>query len=210
MALRLLLADDHVIFRQGVKVLLERERFEIVGEASDGREAVKLCEQHRPDIAILDYAIPMLNGVDAARAILKACPKTKAILLTMLTEDHYITEAMSAGFKACVLKSHAVDELVRAIREVARGGFYLSPSVSLAVVEAFVNKTGPSKNPLTAREREVLQLVAEGKSTKEVAAILGVSFKTAESHRSRIMQKLDIHDTATLVRYAIRRGIIQP
>jgi len=210
MPIRVLLADDHQIMRQGLKNLLEREGFAVVAEASDGRDAIHLAETSHPDVAVLDLAMPALNGVDAGREITRASPRTKAILLTMHKEDPYVLQALNAGISGYVLKSQAAEDLVQAIREVMRGSMYLSPGVSRAVVDAYRAKTDLPPDPLSPREREVLQLVAEGKTTKEVAAILGVSVKTAESHRTRIMEKLDIHETASLVRYAIRRGLIQP
>ena len=210
MPIQVLLADDHQIMRQGLKSLLEREGFRVVAEAADGREALRLAETSHPDVVILDLAMPGLNGVDAAREIARSAPKTKAILLTMHKEDPYVLQALSAGVHGYVLKTQASADLVQAIREVTRGSIYLSPGVSRAVVDAYRAKTELPPDPLSPREREVLQLVAEGKTTKEVAAILGVSVKTAESHRTRIMEKLDIHETAGLVRYAIRRGVIQP
>jgi DNA-binding NarL/FixJ family response regulator len=210
MVCEVLLADDHLIVRQGLKVLLEREGFTVVGEASDGREALQLAQNLRFDVAVLDLSMPLLNGIDAGRAILQACPKAKVILLTMHTEDHQILEALRAGIKGYVLKSKAAEELVQAIQEVSRGKLYLTPEASETVAQAYLAKTELPAEPLSPREREFLQLVAEGKTTKEAARILGVSVKTAESHRTRIMQKLDIHETASLVRYAIRRGLISP
>jgi len=161
-------------------------------------------------VAVLDLAMPLLNGLDTAREILRISPRTRTILLTMHPEDHYIFEALRAGIEGYVLKTQAAEDLVRAIREVFRGMIYLSPGVSRAVVQAYLAKTDLPPDPLAPRERQVLQLVAEGKTTKEIAVLLGISVKTAESYRSRIMQKLDIHETAGLVRYAIRRGLIQP
>ncbi len=210
MPIQVLLADDHQIVRQGLRAMLEHEGFKVVGEAADGREAIRLAESTHPDVVILDLAMPALNGLDAARDILRGSPRTKAILLTMHTEDPYVLEALRAGVSGYVLKTQATVDLVQAIREVMRGAIYLSPGVSKAVVEAYRNKSDLPPDPLSPREREVLQLVAEGKTTKEVAALLGISVKTAESHRTRIMSKLGIHETAGLVRYAIRRGIVQP
>jgi two-component system response regulator NreC len=207
---RILLADDHQILRQGLKALLEREGFSVVAEAADGDEAVRLSRESCPDVAVLDFGMPRLNGLGAARHILRACPRTKAVLLTVHTEDHYVLEALQAGVKGYVVKTQAAADLVRAIQEVRRGMMYLSPGISEAIVEAFLAKSAVPPDPLTAREREVLQLVAEGKSTKEIAKLLGVGYKTAESHRMRIMKKMKIHDTAGLVRYALRRGLIQP
>lgn len=210
MAIGILLVEDHAIVRQGVRSLLENCGFEIVQEASDGREAVHLAEAHHPDIAILDLSIPQLNGIDAARQILRVSPRTRSILLTMYKEDHYVLEALRAGVRGYVLKSQVAQDLVQAIREVIEGSVYLSPGISEAVVRGYLTGLEPSGDPLSPREREVLQLVAEGKSTKEIASILGISVRTAESHRGRIMSKLDVHETASLVRYAIRRGMVHP
>jgi two-component system, NarL family, response regulator NreC len=209
MAVRVMLADDHEMVRQGLRVLLEREGFEVVAEAPDGREAMKLCEIHRPEVAILDLAMPLLNGVDAAREIIKTTPRTKVILLTMHTEDHLILESLRAGVTGYVLKTKASGELVQALRAVCRGEMFLTQSISRTIVQAFLLKDDLPEKPISDRERQVLQLVAEGKTTKEIAALLGISVKTAESHRSNMMDKLDIHDTAGLVRYAVRKGIIQ-
>jgi len=207
---RILLADDHLIFRQSLKGLLEREGFQIIGEAADGQEAVRRARDLSPDVAVLDLAMPLLNGLDAAREIVRASPRTRPILLTMHTEDPYVMEALRAGIKGYVLKTQPSTDLVQAIQEVSRGRIYLSPGISRTVVDAYLAKTELPPDPLSPREREVLQLVAEGKTTKEIARLLGVSVKTAENHRTRIMAKLDIHETAGLVRYAIRHGIIQP
>jgi len=207
---RILLADDHAIVRQGLKALLEREGFAVVAEADDGQAAVRLARERCPDVAVLDFSMPILNGLDAALEILRACPRAKAILLTMHTDDHYVLSALQAGVKGYVVKTQASSDLVRAIHEVLRGMMYLSPGISEAVVQAYLARAEIPRDPLTSREREVLQLVAEGKSTKEVAGLLGISFKTAESHRTRILKKLDLHETAGLVRYAVRRGLIQP
>lgn len=210
MPIRIVLADDHVLVRQGLKSLLEREGFQVVAEASDGQEALSHVESLQPDIAVMDISMPTLNGLNAAREISRASPKTKTILLTQHDESQYIREALEAGVKGYVLKSQVASDLLLAIRQVSRGQVYLSPGVSSAVMEAYNSKSEISKNPLTARERQVLQLIAEGKSTKDVASLLGISVKTAESHRSRLMQKLDIHETASLVLYAVRHGIVQP
>ena len=195
--------------RQGLKVLLEREGFEIIGEASDGHEAVNLASRLRPDVAVVDFMMPRLNGLDAAVQIQRLSPNTKTILLTMYTEDQYVLEAFRSGLRGYVIKTQAAADLVQAIREVLRNAVYLSPGISRAVIEAYLSKTDIPSDPLTPREREVLQLVAEGKTTKEIASTLGLSVKTADTHRSKIMRKLEIHDTAGLVRYAIRRGLVQ-
>jgi RNA polymerase sigma factor (sigma-70 family) len=210
MPIRIVLADDHQIVRQGVRALLERQGFEVVGEAGDGNEAVRLVTRFKADVAVLDIAMPSLNGIDAAREIRRVSPDTRTILLTMFSEDHRLVEALRAGVSGYLLKTRAVEDLERAIQEVCRGGVYLSRGLSQDVVDAYLNRVPLATVELTPRERQVLQLVAEGKTTKEVAHLLGVSVKTAESHRTRIMAKLDIHETAGLVRYAIRNGIIQP
>jgi two-component system, NarL family, response regulator NreC len=210
MSLTVVLADDHPVVRQGVRRLLERDEFEILGEASDGLEAIRLAEQLHPDVLVLDLAMPTLNGMGAVREIARVSPRTKIIVLTMYTEEHHILGALRAGVKGCVSKTQAPEHLLQAIREVCSGGVYLSPSVSSVVLQGYLAKTEPPYDPLTSRERQVLQLIAEGKTTKEIAVILGVSVKTAESHRSTLMEKLDIHSTAELVRYAIRRGLVEP
>jgi DNA-binding NarL/FixJ family response regulator len=209
-ATRILLADDHAVVRQGLRALLERDGFEVVAEADDGRAAVRHAREHCADVAVLDFSMPLLNGLDAAVEILRICPRSRIILLTMHTDDHYVLAALRAGVKGYVVKTQASGDLVRAINEVRRGLMYLSPGISEAVVQAFLAKADVPPDPLTSREREVLQLVAEGKSTKEVAQLLGISFKTAESHRTRIMKKTNIHETAGLVRYAVCRGLVQP
>jgi two-component system response regulator NreC len=208
--LSVLLADDHVLVRQGLRSLLDREKIQVIAEASDGQEVIRLAEAHHPDVAVMDISMPTLNGIDAARELARSCPKTRVILLTQHEEEQYLHEALESGVRGYVLKSQVVNDLVHAIRQVSRGGFYLSPGVSQAVVEAYRSRSERPSDPLSIRERQVLQLIAEGKSTKDVASLLGISVKTAESHRSRLMKKLDIHETASLVRYAVRRGLIQP
>ena len=210
MPYRVLLADDHQIVRQGLRSLLERAGHMVVAEAVDGREAVQLAQKTRPQVAVLDLAMPSLNGVDAAREILRTTPGVKVILLTIHTEGPFVLEALRAGVTGYVLKTQAAEALGQAIDDVSRGAVYLSPAVSRMVVDVYRGKKGFEPSPLSLRERQVLQLVAEGKTTKEVATTLGVSVKTAESHRTRIMSKLDIHETANLVRYAIRNGLVQP
>ncbi len=205
----IVLADDHSVVRQGIRILLERENFEIVGEAVNGMEAVQLAEKHQPDVVLLDLAMPVMNGITAVGQIRDVSPRTKVILLTMHTEEHNVLQALRAGVKGCVTKTQAVEHLIVAIREVCAGGVYLSPSVSGAVVQAYLARSEAPYDPLTDRERQVLQLVAEGNTTKEIALILGVAAKTAETHRVKVMDKLDIHSTAGLVRYAIRRGLVQ-
>lgn len=210
MSIRVVLADDHVLVRQGLRSLLEREKFEVVAEASDGQEIIRFAEELHPDIAVIDVSMPTLNGIDAARELARSSPKVKTILLTQHEDEQYIHEALRAGVRGYVLKSQVASDLLHAIQQISRGGFYLSPGVSQAVVEAYRTRSERPADPLSGRERQVLQLIAEGRSTKDVACLLGISVKTAESHRSRLMQKLDIHETASLVRYAVRRGLVQP
>lgn len=207
--MRVLLADDHQILRQGLRGLLEKAGHEIVGEASDGREALKLARTLLPDVAVLDVSMPLLNGLDAAQELRRAAPDTRTILLTMYTDRCYVLQALRSGARGYVLKTQAADDLICAIRAVMRGEVYLSPGISASVVDAYLHKTDEPQDPLTPRERQVLQLVAEGNTTKDIANLLNISFKTAESHRSRTMKKLDIHDVAGLVRYAINCGLIQ-
>jgi DNA-binding NarL/FixJ family response regulator len=208
--MRILLADNHVLVRQGLKVLLERDGYRVVIEASDGQEALRLSQEAHCDVVILDVSMPILNGIDTARELRRSSPRTKTILLTRHEEDQYVTEALRAGVKGYVLKSQVVDDLLQAIRHVCAGKVYLSPGVSCAVVNAYLSKTNPLADPLSSRERQILQLVAEGKSSKEIAKVLGITTKTVDTHRTRLMGKLNIHDAVNLVRYAIRRGLIQP
>ena len=206
----IVLADDHSMFRQGLAALLEREGFNVLGQAANGHEAIQLVQQHKPLLAILDFGMPLLNGIDAAREIHKRAPDTQVLLLTMFEDDAYVLEALRAGIRGYVLKAQAARDLINAIGEILRGSIYLSPGISEAVVKAYMSKDEQPAELLTDRERQVLQLIAEGHTTKKTASLLDLSVKTAESHRTRIMQKLDIHDTAGLVRYAIRRGLIKP
>jgi DNA-binding NarL/FixJ family response regulator len=210
MSVRILLADDHVMVRQGLRALLEREKLQVVGEASDGLEAVRLAATLRPDLVLVDLAMPRLNGMDATREILKTVPAARVILLTMHAEDRYVLEAFRSGAAGFLVKTRASEELVQAINEVRRGNVYLSPGVSRALVSAYLGKHDSQPDRLTSRERQLLQLIAEGMSTKQAADILRISVKTAGSHRMRLMQKLDIHEIAGLVRHAIRLGLTQP
>ena len=207
--MRILLADDHQLFREGLRGLLEKAGHEVIGEAADGHEACKLARALNPDIAMLDLSMPLLNGIDAAREIRSLSPDIKTIMLSMYADKRYVLQSLKVGAKGYVLKSQAADDLLRAVREVARGEVYLSPEVAESVVDAYVNKTDVAADPLTPRERQVMQLVAEGSTTKEVAKILNISFKTAESHRNHIMKKLGIHDVVALTRHAIQAGLVQ-
>jgi DNA-binding NarL/FixJ family response regulator len=210
MAYRILLADDHAIVRDGLKSVLVNEGFEIAAEAADGREAVDLTRKLRPDAVVLDVSMPSLNGIDAAREIQTACPQVKTILLTMHKQSQFILEALRAGVKGYVLKAQASGDLIHAIRTALQGDTYLSPGISDSVVQAALGHEKAARDPLTQREREVLQLIAEGKTNKEISGMLAMSVKTVESHRRNLMLKLDIHETASLVRHAIRIGLIQP
>jgi DNA-binding NarL/FixJ family response regulator len=208
---RIIIVDDHPILLQGIRKLLEAEPgYQVVGEASDGIEGVELIKRLKPDIAITDITLPGMNGLDIARSVANASPRTRIILLTMHKESPYVIEALNTGVHGYVIKTEASADLLRAIKDATRDRMYFSPMISQIVVDAYRNKDSPDSDPLTPREREVLQLIAEGQKTKQVAATLGISLKTAESHRTHLMKKLDIHDTAGLVRYAVRRGIIHP
>jgi DNA-binding NarL/FixJ family response regulator len=210
MAITVLLADDHEIVRQGVRLLLEREGLSVVAEAANGPDAVALARRHVPDVAVLDFVMPRLNGVDAAREILHHLPSTAVILLSMETREHQVAAALRAGVRAYIPKTQAADDLVHAIREVAAGHIFLSSSLSHVIVDGYLSGQSPALDPLCPRERQVLQLIAEGQTCKQIAGELAVSVKTAESYRAHIMEKLGIHETANLVRYAIRRGLVHP
>jgi DNA-binding NarL/FixJ family response regulator len=193
-----------------VRAVLAREPdIEVVGEAGDGRDALRVTETAKPDVAVLDLSMPLLNGLDVARQLVAREDRSRAILITMHAEDRYVLDALRAGVRGYVLKKQAAADLVRAIREVADGRVYLSPGVGAAVADAIRTGSPAPDERLTPREREVLQLVAEGKTTKKIAAILNVSVKTADTHRPHLMQKLDIHDIAGLTRCALRLGLIQ-
>lgn len=209
MPVRIILVDDHNLVRQGLRSLLESQGFSVVGEAADGLEAVERARELSPDIVIMDISMPAENGLNAARDIHKVCPSSKVVLLTQHNEDLYIADALEAGVAGYVLKSQVSSDLLHAIRQVSSGHVYISPGISGAVIAAYKSRLNKKTDALTLRERQVLQLIAEGKTTRDVASLLFISVKTAETHRSRLMQKLDIHETAGLVRYAIRNGLIQ-
>jgi two-component system response regulator NreC len=206
---RVLIADDHAVVREGIGILLERGGFTVVAEASNGQEALAQASSHQPDMAVLDMSMPILNGLETAHELRKLSPRTKSIVLSRHDGVDDVLAAMRAGIRGYVLKSQSVLELLQALNDVSTGGVYLSPGVSGAVVDAVRTNASPANDPLTGRERQVLKLVAEGYSTRECAAILGVSVKTADSHRTRLMRKLDIHGTAGLVRYAVRHHLAE-
>ena len=212
--IRVLLAEDHTIVRKGLRSLLAAEEdLEIVGEAENGREAVEKVDALAPDIVLMDISMPGLNGLEATRHIKKHAPKIKILILTMHTDEEYVFQILQAGASGYLLKQSAIEELVSAIRVVWRGESYLSPSISKTVIDGYLKHAGPAKTDetysvLTGREGEILQLLAEGSSTREIAATLCISVKTVETHRSHIMEKLNLHNTAELVKYAIRKGII--
>jgi two-component system response regulator NreC len=211
---RLLIADDHMIFRQGIKKLLDEEPdLQIVGEAADGREVVKKATELKPDVILMDIAMANLNGLEATKQIKKVLPESKIIMLTMHKNEEYVLQSFQAGASGYILKEGAVEELVSAIRSIHADKSFLSPTVSKTLVDAYLRKmeTGKTETPfdlLTDREREVLQLIAEGFTNREVAKQLFISVKTVEAHRAHIMQKLNIHDIAKLVKYAIQKGLV--
>ncbi len=212
MSIGILLADDHAIIRQGLRSLLEKQPdIEVVAEAEDGREAFELVRKLLPDIVIMDVTMPNLNGIEAARQIHREFPGTKVIALSIHSNRRFVGDMLKAGAAGYILKECLFDELVRAIKAVAAGDSYLSPRVTGVVVDDYVNRlsrTGDSLlAALTSREREVLQLVAEGKSTKQIASDLHVSVKTVEANRRQTMEKLDLHSVAELTKYAVREGL---
>ena len=211
--IRILLADDHTVVREGLHALLDREKdFEVVGQACDGHEALELTATHSPHVAVVDIAMPTLNGIEATRRIARDHPGVKVLVLSMHVGEEYIREAMDAGANGYVAKGSAAEELVAAIRAIAEGHAYFSQDIPLELIERIRDgvRTPNPLDRLTTREREVLQLIAEGNTNKEIAALLELSVKTVEAHRANLMAKLDIHDTATLTRFAISRGVVEP
>ncbi len=212
--IRILIADDHGIVRTGLKLLLERvPDMEVVGEASDGREAVRLAKELRPDIIVMDIGMPLLNGLDAAGQIIRENEGIGIIILSMYADESYIVRALDAGARGYLLKDNADDDIERAIRSVAIGRPFFTPSIAQALLEDYVRlmrerRVQDSYELLTEREREVLQLLAEGKSNKEAATVLSLSPYTIETHRQNLMQKLGLHNTAEIVLYAVRKAIV--
>ncbi len=212
--LRLFLGDDHTLVRQGLrKILEERQDWEVVGEADDGRSAVRKVAALHPDVAVLDIGMPLLNGIDATRQIVRKSSGVKVLILSMHSDEAYVTRALNAGATGYLLKDSAGKDLIRAIASVAEGQSFFSPAVSRMMLDDYVrraagNDAADRYDTLSNREREIFQLVAEGRSNKEVAELLSISAATVETHRARVLQKLNVHNTAELVLYAVRRGVI--
>jgi DNA-binding NarL/FixJ family response regulator len=213
-AIRVLLADDHNLVRAGLRALLQSlEGVQVVAEASHGREATDLVATHRPDVVLMDIGMPELNGLEATARIIRDFPATRVIILSMHKNEEYVLKALRAGAAGYLIKDAGTAELETAVRAVARGETYLSPAVSKHVVGDYLRRVGGDERPLdqlTARQREVLQLLAEGHSTQNIAQTLNISAKTVEAHRAQLMKRLGIHDLAGLVRYAIRTGLVNP
>ena len=211
--IRLLIADDHALVRAGIRALLEGlEGVSVVAEAGNGREALALVEAHRPDILLADIAMPQMNGLELAGRVAKEFTTTRVIILSMHSSEEYANRALQAGAVGYLLKDSGLAELELAVRAVARGETYLSPAVSKHVIADYLRRTGggpPESGSLTPRQRQVLRLIAEGKTTKAIARLLGVSVKTVETHRAQLMDRLNIHDVAGLVRHAIRIGLVE-
>jgi two-component system response regulator NreC len=212
--IRIVLADDHVVMRNGLRLLLERQsNFEVVGEAADGRETVEICDKLRPGVVVLDIAMPNLNGIEAARQISGKHPQIAVVILSMHSDESYVLRALKAGARAYLLKDSAEADLITAIRAVSDGKAFFSPAISKMLVDDYVRRleqrgVEDSYELLTTREREILQLLAEGKSNKEVATILNLSLYTVETHRGNMMQKLNLHSVPELILYAVRKGVI--
>lgn len=211
---RILIADDHGVVRKGLRLQLEQHPdFEVIGEANNGREAIMIAEELAPDIVIMDIAMPNLNGIQAAAQILKKNPQVGIIVLSMHSDETYLTRTLAAGAKGYLLKENAEVDLERAVRLVAQGKPYFSPAIASALLEDYMRQMQQrglqdSYDLLTEREKEILQLLAEGKTNKDVALLLNLSPNTIETHRTRLMQKLDLHSTAEIVLYAVRKQII--
>ena len=212
--IRILIVEDHALVRAGMKALLQKiEGIEVVGDMGDGLEAVKSVQMDAPDLVLMDIAMPGLNGLDATARIVKDSPTTRVILLSMHANEEYFRQALQVGASGYLLKGAELAELELAIRTVSRGETYLTPTIAKYAVEAYRTKPEGLSGPLarlSSRQREILQLIAEGQTTKDIAQRLSVSVKTVETHRSQLMERLDIHDVPGLVRFAMRVGLIQP
>ncbi|MGA2117874.1 MAG: response regulator transcription factor [Bryobacteraceae bacterium] len=207
--IRILLADDHAVVRQGFKMILaEQPDMEIAGEAANGREAVELAEKIKPDVVVMDVAMPELNGIEATRRLAASAPHTRVLALSMHKDSVYVREILRAGARGYLLKDSPAHDLMAAVRAVAGGDGYLSPAVSSAVLDDYRKHVTNPIDLLTSREREVLQMLAEGKTNKEIATTLNLSVYTVEAHRGRIMEKLNVHSINELVRFAVRNGLI--
>ena len=212
--LRLLLGDDHTLVRQGLrKILEERPEWEVVAEVGDGREAIKKAVALKPDVAIIDIGMPLLNGIDATQQIVRKVPETRVLMLSMHSDEAYVTRALQAGATGYMLKDSAGKDLLKGVESVAHGQAFFSPAIARLMLDDYVRRVAGSGvadryETLSEREREIFQLIAEARTNREVAELLEISPATVETHRARILQKLDIHNTAELVLYAVRRGVI--
>lgn len=207
--MKILVADDHTLVRAGLTSLIARlPEMEVVGEAADGRQALRMVRDLLPDIVLMDISMPGLNGLEAAERIHGIHPKTKIIILSMHANEEYVAQALKAGASGYLLKDAATAELEMALKSVSMGQFYLSPAISRQVVDSYLHGGPTGVEVLTPRQREILQLIAEGKSTRDIAETLHLSVKTVETHRAQLMERLDIHDVAGLIRYALRKGLI--
>lgn len=213
-SIKIVLADDHAVVRAGICSMLESlDGIEVVGQATNGREALELVGQHRPNVLLCDISMPGMNGLETTTRVVKEFPNVRVIILSMHTSEEYVWHALRAGATGYLLKDADTSELDVAIKSVAQGSTYLTPSVSKQVVETYMQRLGTAAqvgDVLTPRQREILQLIAEGKALKEIARLLNLSVKTVETHRTLLMNRLDIHDTPGLVRYAMRRGMVPP
>ncbi|MBI4263482.1 MAG: response regulator transcription factor [Acidobacteria bacterium] len=213
--LRILLADDHTVVRQGLrKILEESPEWEVVAEAGDGREAVRKAEELKPDVAIIDVAMPLLNGIEATRQIVKRSPATRVLVLSMHSDEAYVNQILKAGATGYLLKDSADVDLLQAVGAVSKGKSFFSPGIAKLMLDDYVRQLADKGisdryESLSEREREIFQLIAEGKANKEIAALLSISPSTVETHRARIMEKLDLHSAAEIVLYAVRRGVIR-
>jgi two-component system, NarL family, response regulator NreC len=212
---RILLADDHIVVRNGLRLILQQQPdFQVVGEASDGREAVRLAESEQPDVVVMDIGMPNLNGIEATRRIVTSRPKTAVVILSMHTAEGYVVRSMKAGVRAYLLKDSAEADLIAAIRAISQGKSFFSPAIRKLLQEDFIrqledNEVEDTYDLLSTREREILQLAAEGNTNKEMAGALNISLFTVETHRAHILQKLNLHSVPELILYAVRKGIIR-